>query len=155
MNENFDHARVMVPPPLVFLGYLAAALILNWFVPFPTPLTFILRIIGAIGVFTGILLVGLAFSRMVKAHTTPDLTQPTTALVTTGPYRFSRNPIYLGFFVIYLGFTLLAGTLWGLVLSPFLFWTVTNAIIHMEEDYLKKKFKEEYTSYSSRVKRWI
>jgi protein-S-isoprenylcysteine O-methyltransferase Ste14 len=47
------------------------------------------------------------------------------------------------------------GTLWGLVLSPFLFLTVTNAIIHMEEEYLQKKFKDEYTAYLSRVRRWI
>jgi protein-S-isoprenylcysteine O-methyltransferase Ste14 len=155
MTENIDHAQVMVPPPLVFLGYLVGALILNWIVPFPTPFTFILRVLGACGVLSGILLVGLSFSRMVKAHTTPDLSQPTTALVTTGPYRFTRNPIYLGFFLVYLGFTLLVGTLWGLVLSPFLFLTVTNAIIHMEEEYLKKKFKDEYTAYLSRVRRWI
>ena len=101
------------------------------------------------------MLAGSAFSQMKKAHTTPDLRQPTTALVTAGPYRFTRNPIYLGLFLIYLGFTLLAGTLWGILLSPFLFWTVTNAIVRLEEEYLQQKFRDEYTGYLSRVRRWI
>jgi protein-S-isoprenylcysteine O-methyltransferase Ste14 len=155
VNENTDRAQVMVPPPLVFLGYLAGALILNWIIPLTTPWTLILRFIGELALITGILLVTLAFSQMMKAHTTPDISRPTTALVTAGPYRLTRNPIYLGFFLIYLGFTLLAGTLWGVLLGPFLFWTVTNAIIRFEEEYLKKKFENEYAHYLTRVRCWI
>jgi protein-S-isoprenylcysteine O-methyltransferase Ste14 len=155
MNKKTDRAQVMVPPPLVFLGYLIGALILNWFAPYPTPWTMILRMIGGILLVVGILLVGSAFSQMRIAHTTPDLSQPTTALVTTGPYRFTRNPIYLGFLLIYLGFNFLAGSLWGVVISPFLVWTVTHAIIHAEEEYLEKKFEDEYREYSSHVRRWL
>ena len=155
MSENIDRAQVIVPPPLVFLGYLVGALIINWAVPFPTPWTLNLRIIGGLAIAIGIFLVGSAFSQRRNAHTTPDLSQPTTMLVTTGPYSFTRNPIYLGFFLIYLGFTLLAATLWGLLLSPFLLLTITRAVIHFEEEYLKKKFMGAYTSYSSRVRRWI
>jgi protein-S-isoprenylcysteine O-methyltransferase Ste14 len=155
MSENIDRAQVMVPPPLVFLGYLVGALILNWAVPFPTPWTLNLGIFGGLAVAAGILLVGSAFSQMRNAHTTTDIRKPTTALVTKGPYRFTRNPIYLGFFLSYLGFTLLAATLWGLLLSPFLLLTITRAVIHFEEEYLKKKFMDEYTSYSSRVRCWI
>lgn len=84
-----------------------------------------------------------------------ESSQPTNALVTTGPYRFTRNPIYLGFLLIYLGFTFLAGSLWGIVISPFLVWTVTHAIIHAEEEYLEKKFEDQYREYSSQVRRWI
>ncbi len=155
MSENNDRARVLVPPPFVFLGYLIGALLLNWIVPLPVPWTFISRVLGGLALLTGIMLAGSAFSQMKKAHTTPDLRQPTTALVTAGPYRFTRNPIYLGLFLIYLGFTLLAGTLWGILLSPFLFWTVTNAIVRLEEEYLQQKFRDEYTGYLSRVRRWI
>lgn len=155
MAENNDRAQVMVPPPLVFLGYLIGALIINWAVPFPTPWMIILRIAGGTAVAAGILLIGSSFAQMRNAHTTPDLSQPTSALVTTGPYRFTRNPIYLGLFLIYLGFTFLAGTLWGILLSPFLFWTVTHAIIHAEEIYLENKFKDEYRAYTSRVRQWL
>jgi protein-S-isoprenylcysteine O-methyltransferase Ste14 len=155
MNDNMDHAIVMVPPPLVFFGYLIASLILNWAVPLPIPRSLILWVIGGLAILTGILLAFSAISHMRNAHTTPDISRPTNALVTTGPYRFTRNPIYFGFFLIYLGFTLLAGTLWGILLSPFLYWTVTHAIVHMEEGYLNNKFKEEYSRYASRVRRWI
>ena len=97
-EQNIDHAQVMVPPPLVFLGYLIGALILNWIVPFPAPWTFMLRIVGGLMVIAGFLLVGWAISQMRKARTSPDPSRPVTAFVTTGPYRFTRNPIYLGFF---------------------------------------------------------
>jgi len=154
-KQNTDHARVMVAPPLVFLGYLIGALILNWVVPFPTPWTFLLRIVGGVIVIAGFLLAGSAFSQMIKTHTSPDPHQLVNALVTDGPYRFTRNPIYLGFFLIYLGSTLLAGTLWGLIASPFLFWTITHAVIHAEEIYLDAKFGEQYKEYRSRVRQWI
>ncbi len=135
-ERNIDHAQVMVPPPLVFLGYLIGALILDWIIPFPAPWIFVLRIVSGLMVIAGFLLAGLAISQMRKVHTSPDPRQPVTAFVTSGPYRFTRNPIYLGFFLIYLGFTLLAGTLWGLIASPFLIWTVTQAVIRAEEIYL-------------------
>jgi protein-S-isoprenylcysteine O-methyltransferase Ste14 len=155
MPENPDHPQVMVMPPVVYLGYLIGALVLNWIVPFPAPWPLPLRILGGLLVAAGLIFGGSAFAQMTKAHTSPDPHQPTTALVTQGPYRFTRNPIYLGFFLIYLGFTLLAGTLWGLVISPFLLWTITHAAIHAEEDYLEKKFGEQYTAYRSRVRCWI
>ena len=154
-EQNIDHAQVMVPPPLVFLGYLIGALVINWNVPFPTPWTFALRIAGGTAVIAGILLVGSAFSQMMKVHTSPNPVRPVTALVTAGPYRFTRNPIYLGFFLIYLGITLLDGTLWGLIASPFLLWTITQAVIHAEEIYLAEKFGEQYSEYRSRVRQWI
>jgi protein-S-isoprenylcysteine O-methyltransferase Ste14 len=155
MRENADHAQVMVPPPLVFLGYLIGALIINWVIPFPRPGTIIFILISGLALFAGVLLIISAFSMMRKSHTTPDPDQPTAALVVTGPYRFTRNPIYLGFFLIYLGFSFLAGTFWGILLSPFLLWTVTHAVIHAEEIYLENKFKDEYASYILRVRRWI
>lgn len=155
MTKNIDHAQVMVMPPLVFLGYLIGALLVNWVVPFTVPWMLVVRIGGGIMVIAGFWLAGSAFSRMTKAHTSPDPHQPTTVLITKGPYRFTRNPIYLGFFLIYLGFTLLAGTLWGLIASPFLLLTVTNAAIRAEENYLEDKFGEQYADYRSRVRRWI
>ncbi len=155
MTQNKDHAQVLLPPPLIFLGYLVSAFVLHWAVPFPTPWTWPMRILGALLLAAGIALVGTAFSEMRKAHTTPDARQPTTALVTDGPYRFTRNPIYLGFVLIYLGFTFLAGTLWGLLLSPFLIGTVTSSIVHAEEIYLEKKFEDTYRGYKSHIRRWI
>jgi len=154
-EQNMDHAQVMVPPPMIFLGYLIGALILNWIVPFPAPWEFILRVVGGLAIIAGIVLVGSAFFQMRNAHTPVDPRQSVTALVIGGPYRFTRNPIYLGFFLIYIGFTLLDGTLWGLIASPFLIWTITQAVIHAEEIYLDGKFGEKYKQYRSRVRQWL
>ncbi len=155
MADNKDHAQVPLPPPILFLGYLVSAIVLQWIVPFPFPWAIPLRILGGALLIAGLLLAASAIREMRRMHTTPDPDQPVTALVTSGPYRFTRNPIYLGFLLIYLGFTLLAGTLWGLILSPFLIGTITRWVIHAEEFYLEDKFEEEYAAYRARVRQWI
>jgi len=154
-EQNKDHAQVMAPPPLIFLGYLVGALVVNWILPFPEPWTFELRIVGGLMVIAGFLLGGSAIFQMRKADTPVDPRETVTNLVTGGPYRFTRNPIYLGFFLIYLGFTMAAGTLWGWLGSPFLLMTVTNAVIRAEEIYLDEKFGEGYKEYRSHVRQWI
>jgi len=154
-KENLDHAQVLVPPPLVFLGYLLGALVLNWIVPLAAPSILVFRAIGGVLAIAGFLLVFAAVSQMGRARTPLDPREPVTTLVTGGPYRFTRNPIYLGFFLIYLGFSFLAGTLWGLIASPFLLGTVTGAVIHAEEAYLDAKFGEEYREYRSRVRQCV
>ncbi len=154
-EQNLDHAQVMVPPPLIFLGYLIGALVVNWVVPFPEPWTFALRIVGGAMAIAGFFLAGSAISQMRKVHTSPDPRHAVTALVIGGPYRFTRNPIYLGFLLIYLGFSMAAGTLWGWLGSPFLIWSVTNSVIQPEEVYLENKFESQYREYRSHVRRWI
>jgi len=81
------------------------------------------------------------------ARTSPDPDQPTTSLIIEGPYRLTRNPIYLGFALIILGGTFLAGTLWGMFLAPFLVATVTRVIIRAEEQYLQATFAGRYSEY--------
>ena len=155
MDQAADHAQILVPPPLVFLGYLVAALVLNWAVPLPIPWMVPARVAGGIAVLVGLALGGSAVFAMIRRNTSPGPHEPSTVLVTDGPYRFTRNPIYVGFFLIYIGFGWLAGTIWGLLLSPFLLATVTRAIVEPEEKYLGTKFAAAYSEYSSRVRRWV
>ena len=155
MAESPDHPKVMFPPPLVFLGYLIGALAVNWALPIVTPWLLLMRVVGAIFVAAGIGLVGWTFSKLMREHTTPDSRRPTTALVVGGPYRFTRNPVYLGFLFNYLGLTLIAGTLWGILLSPLLIATITRSVIRPEEIYLAAKFPNEYTPYFLLVRRWL
>ncbi len=154
MAATTNHFRRALPPPLVFLGYLLGALILNWALPLRLPWLPV-RILGGLLVIGGLLLAASAIREMRKLHATPDARRPAAALVTGGPFRFTRNPIYLGFLLIYLGFTLLAGTLWGILLSPFLIATVTRWVIQREEAYLSQRFGGEYTTYRSRIRRWL
>ena len=81
--------------------------------------------------------------------------EPTLAIVSEGPYRFTRNPLYLALAGIYLGITLAVGTVWPLVfLIPVLLIT-HYGIIKREERYLARKFGEPYVAYMGRVRRWI
>jgi protein-S-isoprenylcysteine O-methyltransferase Ste14 len=155
MSDGTDHVRVPIPPPVIFAGYLIAALLLNWALPLPTAWLGFSRAVGALMVFAGLLLGASAIRLMLRAHTSPDLHKPTSALVTDRLYARSRNPIYLGLSIIYLGFSLLAGTLWGILLSPLLLLTVDRAVIHSEEAYLQARFESRYSEYKSRVRRWL
>jgi protein-S-isoprenylcysteine O-methyltransferase Ste14 len=81
--------------------------------------------------------------------------KPTTAIVTTGPYRFTRNPAYLGMALVYVGIALLAEALWVLVPLPFVLAIIDRAVIAREERYLQRKFGHEYLDYKATVRRWI
>ncbi len=155
MAEVTDHVHLVLPPPVIFLGHLLSALILQWVVPLPLPWPLPLRILGGALLLGGFALAAAAVREMRKLHTTPDPKQPVSTLVTTGPYRFSRNPIYLGMLLTMLGFTLLAGTLWGLLISPFLIGTITRSVIRPEENYLQGRFDGQYNLYRTLVRRWL
>ena len=155
--EASDHVQLVLPPPVIFLGHLLSALVLQWIVPLPIPAPWSLpaRILGGLLLLGGLVIAGAAVREMRRLHTSPDPHQAVAALVISGPYRFSRNPIYLGMLLIFLGFTLLAATLWGLLIGPFLIRAVVRSIIRAEEAYLQGRFKEQYSLYRSLVRRWI
>jgi len=155
MTEPIDHARVVLPPPLVFAGFLLLAIVLNLVIPLPPPWLEMLRDIAVVVVLGGLFLGGWCIRLMVQAHTSPDPHRPTSVLLTEGPYRRSRNPIYLGFLLIYIGLTVLVGTLWGILLSPLVLWTVTRLVVGPEESYLQARFDAQYLAYKSRVRQWL
>ena len=100
----------------------------------------------------------LAASAMIlffRARTSPLPIKPTTAIVETGPYRFTRNPMYLGLGLLYLGITLWVDTLWPLLCLPLVIFLVQRFVIEREERYLEAKFGEGYHAYKARVRRWI
>jgi protein-S-isoprenylcysteine O-methyltransferase Ste14 len=96
-----------------------------------------------------------SFLAFRKARTTLNPHGNVSAIVDFGVYRFSRNPIYLGFALMLVGIPLNGGSLWGLVLLPIFIWSMNKLVIEKEEAYLEKKFREVYTSYKSRVRRWL
>ena len=101
---------------------------------------------------------GLAFtaaSGFMRARTTLDPHGSVNNIVTSGPYRFTRNPIYLGFLCLLIGFPLIFRTYWGLILSPVFIMLMNTLVIQHEESYLEKKFGDEYTSYKFGVRRWL
>jgi len=154
-EQHPDHAQVRILPPLVLVGHLAAALLIGWFIRLPVPLSFAVRLLGIGLVLVGLSLAWAAVRVMTAAHTPLDPYEPVTALVVNGPYRFTRNPVYLSFLVALVGLPLALGTYWGLLLSPVMVVLMSQLVVRYEEIYLEQKFGQEYMSYRSSVRRWL
>ena len=155
VETQTDHAEVKIHPPILTLLHVTAALVLNWLIPFPASLSQIFKILGVVLVLVGLTFAFLAVRQFNRAHTTLDPHSAVNALVTDGPYRFSRNPIYLGFVCTLVGLPLALRTWWGAALSPLLVVGLNTLVIRHEEAYLEKKFGDEYAGYKSRVRRWL
>jgi protein-S-isoprenylcysteine O-methyltransferase Ste14 len=81
--------------------------------------------------------------------------RPATALITEGPFRFTRNPLYLSLALLYLGIALGLGVLWPIVLLPALMLLVQQLVVLREEAYLESRFGDAYRTYRKRVRRWL
>jgi protein-S-isoprenylcysteine O-methyltransferase Ste14 len=114
-----------------------------------------LRLLGASCLVAGLALDIWAIATFRRAGTTPHPAGPTTALAVGGPYRFTRNPMYLGLVFLLAALALLANSLWPLILLPVVIVNVRRAVIDREERYLTAKFGEEYLRYKARVRRWL
>jgi protein-S-isoprenylcysteine O-methyltransferase Ste14 len=152
-----DVAGVIALPPLIFLAFLVAATVLEAVVPLPLfaghPLARYLA--GAALAVCGLVLIALGTSRFVAAGTNIPPNLPTTALVVDGIYGRTRNPLYLGTTLIYLGLSVAAGSLWAIVLVVPLLWVINVGVIAREERYLERKFGDAYQAYKARVRRWV
>lgn len=144
-----------IHPPFVALFYIFIAMMIGRFVPMPFEIPTMVQNIGLGLTFIGFLLGVGAFLEFRRARTTLDPHGSVKTLVTGGIYKLTRNPIYLGFLLMVIGFPLTFGSLWGVVVAPFFIVTLSRLVIEKEEAYLEKKFKGEYTDYSSRVRRWL
>ena len=157
MSKELDHPNIspLVHPPVVAMLFIVLAYSLEQFVPLPFAVPMILRYVGLLLAFVGLLLGIGALLEFRKAHTTLDPHGSVKQVVTSGIYRFTRNPIYLGFLLLLIGVPLYSGFYWGIVLAPFFILVMDRLVIQKEEVYLEKKFGEVYTSYTSRVRRWL
>jgi len=155
MSDHKDHADVKIHPPILTLIFIAIAYIAKWLAPIPFVAPAVLRLIGFALVVIGFLCGVAAFLAFRKARTTLDPHGKVSAIVTSGIYRFTRNPIYLGFLLMLIGLPLNSGSYWGVLLAPIFLLSMNSLVIEKEEAYLEKKFKDVYTSYKSRVRRWL
>jgi protein-S-isoprenylcysteine O-methyltransferase Ste14 len=157
MPQKFiqDRPPVMVHPPVLVGAAVALGLVLEWFIP-----TSVLRPplnywIGVPLIALSALLVGMPALQFLKAKTGVATFQPATALVTSGVYGLSRNPIYIGLVAGLLGLALLVDSLWLLLLVPIVALVLDRGVILREETYLEEKFGEDYRDYKRRVRRWL
>ncbi|HXV22881.1 MAG TPA: isoprenylcysteine carboxylmethyltransferase family protein [Alphaproteobacteria bacterium] len=153
-----NHAGVRLPPPALFLGALIIGIVLEWLWPLGwfeglgDPLHYGL---GGVLVVAGVVLLISAMIEFRRAGTAIPPWEPATALVTTGAYRFSRNPIYLAMTAICLGLALLFAASWALVLLIPTLAALHVWVIRREEAYLDRRFGEAYRQYRTRVRRWV
>jgi protein-S-isoprenylcysteine O-methyltransferase Ste14 len=157
MAKEQDRPNIspMVHPPLVAVLFIVIAYLLGYFIRLPFAIPPVVQYFGLALTLIGFLLGIGAFMEFRKARTTLDPHGSTKYLVTSGIYRFTRNPIYLGFLLMVIGLPLNSGLIWGLILAPFYIMTMSRMVIEREEAYLEKKFKNQYTNYTSRVRRWL
>jgi protein-S-isoprenylcysteine O-methyltransferase Ste14 len=150
-----EHSGVVFPPPLIYLLFFLAALALERYVPLPPPPAGLSRALGALFVLAALALVVASIRRFRAVGTSLVPVRPSTALVVAGPYRFTRNPMYLGLLLLYAGLAGVFVLVWPLLLGPLLVWVVGEWVIGPEERYLAEKFGEEYHLYRERVRRWV
>lgn len=155
VNTAKDRPGVIAPPPLIFIAGLAAGGVIAFYHDFPLLPKTVSLVGGGLLVALGLGVILVAWRQMVAAKTNIEPWHPTHAIVDTGVYALSRNPIYLAMAGIYLGATLLVNSFWLLPwLAPVLL-TMHFGVIRREERYLEGKFGDAYLGYKERVRRWI
>ena len=156
MADTADTANVIVRPPLAWALAVIAGLALDWLMPLP----FLPADVPAGGLGILVFVVALALATwaivtMTKAGSNVPTNRPTTTIVESGPYRFTRNPIYLGMFGGLIGLAIAFDTLWLLLmLVPFAL-VIRYGVVAREEAYLERKFGDLYRGYRLRVRRWL
>ena len=114
-----------------------------------------LPLIGSAFVIAGVVLMVLALAEMRRYRTTPIPHMEADALVTSGIFAFSRNPIYLGDLLVLLGLSFRSGSLIGIALVPILFWVLKTRFILPEEARLEARFGEKFAYYCTQTRRWL
>ena len=151
-------ADVITRPPLLFLGAVLIGFVLDRLLRLPFPATGVDRahwVVGVSVIVAGLALGGAGIRNFARIGTPVRSIEPTRALATTGIHGMSRNPIYLGMFLIYLGIGVAAQSLWTLILTLPLAIAVRYGVVAREEAYLERRFGDAYLEYKRRVRRWL
>jgi protein-S-isoprenylcysteine O-methyltransferase Ste14 len=161
-SEKAERGRVpevanlgIIRPPFVYLGAIALGLVLH----FTWPLRLVPGVVsvplGATAVLAAVALFLYAVRTFRTAGTPVPGNRPTTTVVRTGPYRYSRNPIYLAFSLLQLGLAFWVNTLWLLVTLVPAVALMSFVVIPREELYLETRFPSDYLAYKTSVRRWL
>jgi len=150
-----DKANIIALPPVIFGINLALGLLIHAIFPLHLLPQKPALWLGVLLILVSIPIVVSAVRELNRAKTTFDSRKPTTAIVTDGAFRFSRNPMYLSATLLYLGIALSVNSLWMLLLILPLTVVIQWGIIEREEKYLEQKFGKAYLRYKAQVRRWI
>ena len=156
MDGTVDTAQVIIRPPLAWALAVIVGLALDWLLPSPfLPFGLPAALLGAMVFVIALALFAWAIITITRAGSSVPTNRPTTTIVDTGPFRFTRNPIYMGMFLGLIGLAIGFDNLWLLVtLVPFVL-VIRYGVVAREEVYLERKFGDVYRGYRSRVRRWL
>lgn len=156
MDHASDNSNAIIRPPIAWALSFVAGLGLDWLYPMPfVPAFMPAAWLGSAVFALGFALAIWAIVTIRKAGTRIETNKPTTTIVASGPYRFTRNPIYVGMFLGQGGLAVGFNSLWLLAaLVPFYF-VIRYGVVAREEAYLERKFANLYLDYKSRVRRWL
>lgn len=151
---------VKFPPPFLFVGTAVVAWLLEMRLVrirlvSGSELIWRLEIFGAILFLAGFALVAWALYTFASARTGILPMRPATRIVNWGPYAFSRNPMYTGMAIMYLGGALVLNWGWAIILLPVALLSIYLLVMKREETYLMTAFPEDYVDYKKRVRRWL
>jgi protein-S-isoprenylcysteine O-methyltransferase Ste14 len=156
MSETADTANVVILPPIAWALAFVVGLGAGWLFP----LSFVPMSIPRVWAGGCVFVVGLALAIWAvvtfrKAGTRVEPNKPTTTIVENGPFRFTRNPIYIGMFLGQTGLAIGFDNLWVLAMLVPFFLVIRHGVVAREEAYLERKFGPAYLGYKSRVRRWL
>lgn len=148
------HSGVHVPPPAIYAAVFAMGAVLHHFRPLPLSRMRLLSL-GTVIIAASVCLILWAAGTFWRAGTSVLPIRPSTALVTSGPFRFTRNPMYLAMAAAYIGAALILNSLWPLLLFPALIVLIRTFVIRLEERYMETVFGSAYADYKRAVRRWM
>ena len=150
-----DRAGVITLPPLIYIAVFVLGNAADGLKPLPIFGSGKGFAAGLILIAAGLVGAAWAVVSLLRNATAVNPYKSTTRIVKVGPFRYSRNPIYLADLFIYGGFALILDTWWPLILVPALVWIMTTGVIQREERYLTQKFGEQYAAYRKQTRRWV
>lgn len=148
-------ATVVLPPLPYALALYAAWRLDREVLALPLNLGLMNALLGWALVGAGLCLFAWTLFTFWRHHTTVNPYQAASCLAVDGPFRFSRNPIYVGDWFVYLGAMLLLQTLWPLAFAPLVWFIIRFGVIRHEERHLEARFGEEYVKFKGRIRRWL
>ncbi len=154
MSEG-DLTESVPPPPLVYLGAILLGLGIDrlWPAAFLPPA--VQYAIGTTAIVLSIVLAAIILHAFVRHKTNPIHHRPTTTIIDTGPFRYSRNPIYVGMTLLQIGIGILVDSAWILLMVVPAVWIIHRFVVLKEEAFLEQQFGETYLTYKQRVNRWL
>lgn len=160
MNNNINLSKgpgVYIPPPLLYVVIFLAAYFIQKKITITDTFfyTNAIKIIGVIFFLIALFFLFRSLRQFFLTKNTVILIKPATSLQTTGIYAITRNPMYVGLAIVYLGITCFIGNWWNIIFFPLLILIVQEYVIKREEKYLEAEFGNQYNEYKNKVRRWL